>query len=77
MNSPTSLLVPLPEINRTEHSLFELDSSAVEKWLQALPRANIGETTRRLYQALTELSHVHCKGKDRFEILEKIRPHVH
>ena len=77
MNSPTSLLVPLPEINRTEHSLFELDSSAVEKWLQALPRANIGETTRRLYQALTELSHVNCKGKERFEILEKIRPHVH
>lgn len=78
MNSPAaSLLAPLPEINSQVHSLFELDDGAVEKWLQTLPRANIGETTRRLFQALTELSHVQSKGKDRFEILEKIRPHVH
>ena len=77
MNSQASLLVPLPEINSKVHSLFELDDGAVEKWLNTLPRANIGETTRRLYQALTELSHVQCKGRDRFEILEMIRPHVH
>lgn len=77
MNSTPSLLVPLPEINRHEHSLFSLSASAAESWLETLPRANVGETTRHLYQALSELSHVRCKGKDRFEILEKIRPHVH
>ena len=77
MNSTSSLLVPLPEINRHQHSLFVLNATAVGKWLDTLPRANLGETTRRLYQALGELSHVRCKGKDRFDILEKFRPHVH
>ena len=77
MNSTPSLLVPLPEINRHQHSLFSLTASAAGKWLETLPRANLGETTRRLYQALSELSHVRCKGRDRFEVLEKIRPHVH
>jgi hypothetical protein len=77
MNSTPSLLVPLPEINRHQHSLFNLTASATGKWLETLPRANLGETTRRLYQALSELSHVRCKGRDRFEVLEKIRPHVH
>ena len=77
MNSTSSLLVPLPEINRHQHSFFVLNATAVGKWLDTLPRANLGETTRRLYQALGELSHVRCKGKERFEILEKFRPHVH
>ncbi len=77
MNSTPSLLVPLPEINRHQHSLFALNASAVGKWLETLPLANLGETTRRLYQALSELSHVRCKGRERFDILEKIRPHVH
>ncbi|WP_372861782.1 hypothetical protein [Spongiibacter sp.] len=77
MNSTPSLLVPLPEINRHQHSLFPLSAAAVGKWLETLPLANLGETTRSLYQALNELSHVRCKGRDRLDILEKIRPHVH
>ena len=77
MSHNSSLLVPLPEITRHKHSLFELNGDAAAKWLEALPMANLGETTKQLYQALTELSHVRCKPKDRFEILEKMRPRVH
>lgn len=77
MSHNSSLLVPLPEITRHKHSLFELDGDAAAKWLDALPMANLGETTKQLYQALTELSHVRCKPKDRLDILEKMRPRVH
>lgn len=77
MSQNSSLLVPLPEITRHKHSLFELSGDAAAKWLSALPMANLGETTKQLYQALVELSHVRCKPKDRLDILEKMRPRVH
>jgi hypothetical protein len=37
----------------------------------------LGESTRLLFQALSELSHTACKPKDRYEILEIIRPQAH
>lgn len=77
MNSSSKLAVTLPKYNRDTHSLFALNANAVNTWLSSLPLANLGESTRQLFQALSELSHVSCKAKDRYEILEKIRPQVH
>ena len=77
MNSSSNLALILPKFNRDTHSKFALNANAVNAWLSSLPLANLGESTRQLFQALSELSHVTCKTKDRFEILEKIRPQVH
>jgi hypothetical protein len=77
MNSRSQLALVLPKFNRDTHSQFALNASAVTTWLSSLPLANLGESTRQLFQALTELSHTSCKAKDRLEILEKIRPQVH
>ncbi|WP_373081117.1 hypothetical protein [Zhongshania sp.] len=77
MNSSSNLALVLPKFNRDTHSLFALNGNAVNSWLNSLPLANLGESTRQLFQALAELSHVACKAKDRLEILEKIRPQVH
>jgi len=77
MNSSSKLAVTLPKYNRDTHSQFALNANAVNTWLSSLPLANLGESTRQLFQALSELSHVSCKAKDRYEILEKIRPQVH
>jgi len=77
MKSSSSLALVLPKFNRDSHSQFALNAGAVNSWLSSLPLANLGESTRQLFQALSELSHVACKAKDRLEILEKIRPQVH
>lgn len=77
MKNNSSLAVATPEITRDTHSQFALNANAVTTWLGSLPLANLGEATRLLFQALAELSHTACKPKDRYEILEKIRPQVH
>ena len=77
MKNSSSLAVATPEIRRETHSQFALNANAVNSWLSSLPLANLGEATRLLFQALSELSHTACKPKDRYEILEKIRPQVH
>jgi hypothetical protein len=77
MTSSSNLNVAAPKPTSDTHSQFALNATAVANWLSHLPLANLGESTRQLFQALSELSHVACKTKDRFEILEKIRPKVH
>ena len=77
MNNNSSLAIATPDISSNSHSQFALNAMAVSTWVNNLPLANLGEATRLLYQALSELSHTACKPKDRYEILEKIRPQVH
>lgn len=77
MKNNSSLAITTPEITRDAHSQFALNANAVNSWLGSLPLANLGESTRLLFQALSELSHTACKPKDRYEILEMIRPQVH
>lgn len=67
----------LPEPSRDKHSLFVMTAPAANSWLQTLPRANLGETTKQLYLALSELNQVKCKGKDRLDLLEAFRPDIH
>ncbi len=58
--------------NRTAPKSGSFDSSAasVKKWINALPMANIGETTRLLFEALTELNHQDVSAQQRFKTLE-------
>lgn len=45
-------------------------------WLRDLPKANIGEYSRQLYMALTELSHLKATPELRLQLLEQLRPEV-
>ncbi len=45
----------------------------LRKWLAALPRANMGETTRQIYSAVRELNRLTIPYKYRFEDLELLR----
>ncbi len=69
--------IPLPQQTLERHSLFELNKDSAERWLRSLPSANLGETTRQLYMALVEFNKVKCNPKDRLQILEQLRHHVH
>ncbi|WP_372809701.1 hypothetical protein [Litorivivens sp.] len=69
--------IPLPQQTLERHSLFELNKDSAARWLRSLPSANLGETTRQLYLALVEFNKVKCNPKDRLQILEQLRHHVH
>lgn len=45
-------------------------------WIQDLPKANIGETARLLYQALIELNNFKTPADNRMQLLELLRPEV-
>lgn len=55
---------------------FDCNPAAVERWIKDLPVANIGETARLVYNALTEINNAELDDKTRFAILELLRAPV-
>jgi cyclic-di-GMP-binding protein len=49
----------------------------MKSWIDALPRANLGETTRALYDAVNEVTRWKATSQQRFEILELLRPVIY
>jgi hypothetical protein len=69
------LRVPTPD----KQSLSFCDASprGLKRWIEALPKANIGETARQLYQALIELNQLVTPSDVRLQLLELLRPEVY
>jgi hypothetical protein len=74
-NSPLSLHAPTP--SQTRLSFCEATSRDLKRWIADLPKANIGETARLLYQALGELNLLLTPSDNRLNLLELIRPEVY
>jgi len=51
--------------------------AALRAWLGELPKANLGETARRLYGALQELNRLRTPAANRLQLLELMQPEVH
>lgn len=74
-NSPQQFLrVPTP----THESLSFCNATPRElkNWLDHLPKANLGETARQLYQGLIELNQLKLPVEARLQLLELFRPEV-
>lgn len=58
--------------NRTtpENGAFDSKPPGVKNWIDALPMANIGETTRLLYAAVNDLNHQEIPAQQRFKALQ-------
>jgi hypothetical protein len=74
--SPHLLLrVPIPQ---QQHLTFcEPIPREFKRWVADLPKANLGETARQLYQALIELNRLACTADTRLQLLELLRPEVY
>ena len=74
-NSHLLLRVTTPD----KQSLSFCDASPrdLKKWVDGLPKANIGETARQLYQALVELNQLLTPSENRLQLLEILRPEVY
>jgi len=70
--NPTSNALKLYIPNQQLESLEApyANSKTAEKWIADLPLAHIGETSRQVYRALTELNRYNMPVNQRFKILE-------
>ncbi|KII38618.1 hypothetical protein [Pseudomonas fluorescens] len=73
--SPPSLQVPTP--TQTRLSFCEATPRDLKRWIADLPKANIGETARLLYQGLGELNQLLTTSDNRLNLLELLRPEVY
>ncbi len=70
------LLLRAPAPTRQTLSFCDASVRGVTGWLAGLPKANIGETARQLYQALIELNQLRIASDTRLQLLELLRPDV-
>ena len=77
MNTQDTIRLKVPRQQLDQSSFFDTEGSAIDKWVAQLPMANLGQTTRQLYQALSELNQVRLLPAKRMIILEKLRVPIH
>ncbi|SMQ27232.1 hypothetical protein SAMN04488483_3520 [Pseudomonas helmanticensis] len=73
--SPPQLRAPTPSQPRL--SFCEASPRDLKRWIADLPKANIGETARLLYQGLGELNQLLTPSDNRLQLLELLRPEVY
>jgi hypothetical protein len=73
-NSHLLLRVTTPD--KQSLSFCEATPRDLKKWVDGLPKANIGETARQLYQALVELNQLLTPSENRLQLLEILRPEI-
>ncbi|WP_252274958.1 molecular chaperone [Pseudomonas subflava] len=71
------LLLRAPTPDRQGLSFCEATPRDVKRWIAGLPKANIGETARQLYQGLIELNQLITPSDNRLQLMELLRPEVH
>ncbi|MGE8360873.1 molecular chaperone [Pseudomonas sp.] len=71
------LLLRVPAPSKQSLSFCDATPRDLKRWISALPKANIGETARQLYQALVELNQLVTPSENRLQMLELLRPEVY
>ncbi len=72
---PPLLRAPTP--SQTSLTFCEATPRDLKRWIAALPKANLGETARQLYQGLIELNQLITPSENRLQLLELLRPEVY
>ncbi len=68
--------IDIPERRKVGKTSFDIRPKKVEQWLGDLPRANLGETARLLYDALLNVNQTIYSYQDRLRFLESMREPV-
>ena len=76
-NTDSSLHFRVPQQTLDTLSFAESHEKGINQWIADLPKANIGETARQLYQGLIEFNQLKIAPDKRLAMLELIRPQVH
>ena len=77
MDAPQGFQLNVPQTQAGSLSFSQPDPKAVAAWAKALPKANLGEMAKQIFQALKELNQITMPAVKRVELLEQIRPGTH
>jgi hypothetical protein len=77
MSQTISPLLSAPIPTQSRLSFCEATPRDLKRWIAGLPKANIGETARQLYQGLGELNQLLTPSDNRLQLLELLRPEVY
>ena len=79
MTTTTSSIIgqSIPDKNLSRLSLVGHTKADMEAWVATLPIMNVGETAKRLYQTLQELTRLKTSEENRYELLEVLRAPVY
>lgn len=69
-------LLRLPTPDRQSLGFCDGTPRGLKRWIDGLPKANIGETARQLYQALVDINLFQTPSDNRLKLLELLRPEV-
>jgi len=75
-NPSPHLQLRIPTLDKQSLSFCDASPQAMGKWIASLPKANLGETARLLYQCLAELNQLQTPGANRMRLMELLRPEV-
>lgn len=75
-NSSPHLQLRIPDLDRQSLSFCEATPQQLAKWIGSLPKANLGETAKQLFQCLVELNQLKTTGNNRMRLMELLRPEV-
>lgn len=73
-NNP--LGIKIPKQIYPSGSSFSTQPKKVEQWLNSLPKAHLGETSRQIFHALLELNRIQIAPIRRFELLTLLMPSI-
>lgn len=71
------LLLRVPTPDKQSLSFCEPTFRDLKRWIAGLPKANLGETARQLYQCLIEVNHLITPSDNRVQLLELLRTEVY
>lgn len=77
MSSLSLLSSPPPAPSQQSLTFCEATVGSLQGWLDTLPKANLGETARQLYQGVIEVNRLHTPAGNRLNLLELLRTEVH
>ncbi len=71
-----ALDLKLPEQSRAPRETVLNDAKKCSRWLERLPRANLGEVSRRIFNAIIDFNRIEMPAKTRLRITELFLPEV-
>lgn len=77
MSPRPHLLLRAPTPSQLSLTFCDATPRDLKRWIAKLPKANLGETARLLYQGLGELNQLLTPSDNRLQMLELLRPEVY
>jgi hypothetical protein len=77
MDSSSTIQLRIPKQDLVNLTFDAANPKKMAAWIEALPKVNVGESSRQLYSAIQEINRFKTDPKTRFLILEEMRHSIH